>query len=143
MTYLTRERKPCFMLLNLSIFNFENYFQIHNKTALVDISMGDNTFYSSWGGFGILLKNIYSTTKLSTDLNINLWNQPVLQLDKNLFNDEIQFGTAISIRGYCNLQELSLPISFIVELGYKSAGYLEGYNLDASPIIMMGISFRN
>jgi hypothetical protein len=30
-----------------------------------------------------------------------------------------------------------------MQLGYKTAGYIEGYDLDASPIFMIGLGYKN
>ncbi len=122
--------------------HLENYFRFVKKTARLDIIRGDNTFHSSWGGLGIMLNNLYSTGKLSADLNINIWNQPQLQLDNNIINNAKEIGSAISIRGYYESDNSSLPLSLLAEIGYKSQGYLEGFSLGASPIFMLGIGLK-
>ena len=112
--------------------------------SLIDISYGDQAFYDSWGGIGINIQNVYQTQSLSLDLNGNFWKQPELQFGLNpTVSKGGGIGSAFSIRGYYNFSDPTSPVSAVLELGYKSTGFLEGYNLDASPILIAGLAFRN
>jgi hypothetical protein len=124
-------------------YHLENYLKINHTTALIDLRYGDQSFHKNWGGLAIEVKNIYMSPKYSIDFNVNLWNQPALQFGQyptRLKGDG--FGASFSARGYYNFLTSSLPISAVLELGYKSIGFVEGYNFDSTPIIIAGLALR-
>jgi hypothetical protein len=126
-------------------YHFENYVRAENTIFLLDLRIGDNTFNKSWGGIGLLALNIYENKRLSLDGKLDIWKQPKIEIG-GTDSTTLKGGTiggALSLRGYYNLTSSQYPISAILELGYKSAGFLEGYALDSSPIIMFGIGIRN
>jgi hypothetical protein len=125
-------------------YHLDNYFRYKEKISLINLRYGDRTFYDFWGGIGLFVQNIYSPQNFSFDINLNLWNQPGLKFG----NDQAEIkgegiGGAFSIRGYIDVPNKTFPISAVVELGYKSVGFLEGYALDSSPIFALGIAIRN
>ncbi len=125
-------------------YHLDNYFRYKEMASLINIRYGDQTFYDFWGGIGLLVQNVYSPSKLSFDINVNIWNQPGFKFG----NDQAEIkgegiGGAFSIRGYYNFPNNKFPISAMVEVGYKSAGFLEGYALDSSPIFALGIAIKN
>jgi hypothetical protein len=137
--------------------HLENYLKFRETAILVDFRIGNQTFYSSWGGIGLKCINIASVSRLSADLNLDIWKQPELILggsqliwNANGYSSGNLLGTpkgggvggAISARGYYDLTDSIHSLSVIAELGYKSVGFLEGYNLDASPIIMIGVGYQ-
>lgn len=124
-------------------YHLENYLRWKDITSLIDIKYGDKTFYNNWGGAGILVQNIYKPPKFSFDVNLNIWKQPGLKFG----NDKAELkgkgiGGAFSIRSYYDFSNTKLPISAVLELGYKSIGFLEGYSLDSSPIFALGLALR-
>ena len=125
-------------------YHMDNYLSFNKMSALVDISYGDQTFHDSWGGVGVHIQNIYSPENFSFDLSINVWNQPELKFGYN--PAEIKgggIGGAFSVRGYYNFPGIEFPLAAVLELGYKSVGFIEGYELDSSPIFMIGLALRN
>jgi hypothetical protein len=125
-------------------YHLENFFRLHEKISLVDFGYGDQTFYDSWGSVGILVHNIYKKDVFAFDVHCNVWKQPGITF--GLDNSEIRgsgIGGAFSVRGYYDISNPWLSISAVLELGYKSVGFLEGYDLDSSPIIMVGFALRN
>lgn len=125
-------------------YYLDNYFRYKEMVGLINIRYGDQTIYDFGGGIGLLVQNIYSPSKFSFDINVNIWNQPGLKFG----NDQAEIkgegiGGALSIRGYYDFPDNKFPISAVVELGYKSVGFLEGYTLDSSPIFALGIAIRN
>lgn len=124
-------------------YHFENYICYKNTASLLDISYGDQTFHSSWGGVGVQIKNIFQPKDFSFDINFNLWKQPELKFGQNPTTTKGGgLGGAFSVRGYYNIPDIDFPLSAVFELGYKSVGFLDGYKLDASPIIMFGLALR-
>jgi hypothetical protein len=77
------------------------------------------------------------------DLNLDLWKQPKLELggmDGKLRGGDL--GIATSARGYYKMTHGDFPVMGLLELGFKSPGFLEGYALDAAPIAMIGIAVQ-
>ncbi|NQT61696.1 MAG: hypothetical protein HQ556_01950 [Candidatus Marinimicrobia bacterium] len=104
----------------------------------ITLSKGDETFHNGWGGLGLFISNPFAKSDFSIDLSMNIWNQPELMLGgaEEVVGGGI--GGAASFRTYYRLPDVSTPIKLVVELGYKSAGFLEGYALNAGPIILFG-----
>jgi hypothetical protein len=122
-------------------YHLENYFRVKNRTSLVDIRIGDETFYNNWWGLGLIVQNIYSNNKLSLDINLDTWKQPKLGLGSHFKStNNNTMGAAFSVRGFYKITHTQYPVSIVTELGYKSAGFLQGYNLNASTIFLIGIS---
>jgi hypothetical protein len=124
-------------------YHLENYLRFGETASLIDIKIGDQTFYKSWGGIGLAFLNISSWCRYSADANVDIWKQPRLILGGNPgISKGGGFGGAVSARGYYHFTDSNNSLSVVIELGYKSVGFLEGYKLDASPIFMIGIGFR-
>lgn len=134
--------------------HLEHYLRFRETTFLIDLRLGDQTFYSSWGGIGLSCRDIASWSRWSADMNIDIWKQPELMIhgDQVIWNrsgttlvgppgrlEGGGFGGAISVRGRYRFTGSHSSLVATVELGYKSVGFLEGYSLDASPILMIGI----
>lgn len=124
-------------------YHMENYFRFKNKASLIDVRIGDDAFHNSWGGFGVQVVNMIEGKRYSLDANLHIWSQPEIEIGV----DPIAYegggvGGALTLRGYYDLSPQS-PVAGLVELGYKTAGFIEGYEMDASPIVMVGLGFRN
>lgn len=124
-------------------YHMENFLRINNKVVWFDVRFGDETFYESWGGIGVLVKNFYANDKLSFDVRLDVWKQPEIELGDPRVYTGGGMGSAFSVRTYYCFEKPLNAIAAVLELGYKSPGFLEGYYLDSSPIIMFGIAVRN
>ncbi len=125
-------------------YHLENYFRYKGTASLLDISYGDQTFHESWGGLGIEVRNIYSPRNFSFDVSVNLWNQPGVKFKSdNAQIDGKGIGGALAVKGYYDIPDMNLPVSLVLELGFKSIGFIEGYSLDSSPIFAVGIAVRH
>jgi len=51
-------------------------------------------------------------------------------------------GGAWSLRVYQDIHGLPVPLHATAEIGYKTAGFVEGYVMDASPLLLMGLAVR-
>ncbi|MCP4580416.1 MAG: hypothetical protein GY839_02280 [candidate division Zixibacteria bacterium] len=124
-------------------YHLENYFHLSKKAALLDIHLGDDSFYDSWWGIDLAVQNAFQRKRLSLDINFAAWNQPGIELIRNsegVIGDGA--GGAISCMLHYDLSDKKNPLSGVIQLGYKTAGYLEGSNLEASPIFMIGLGYR-
>lgn len=124
-------------------YHMENFMRVKSRVFLVDLRIGDQTFYQSWGGVGLLVKNFYETNRFSFDVRLDVWKQPEIEIGDPATLKGGGFGGGFSLRSYYNLEGSQSPIAAVIELGYKSPGFIEGYVLDSSPIIMFGLAVRN
>lgn len=124
-------------------YHLENYLRFGDVTSLVDVRMGDQTFHKSWGGLGVAFQNIYAHDEFSANVNLDVWTQPALRFDNIPGTSKGGgVGGAFSIRGYYDLNGTNHPLAAVIELGYKSVGFLEGYQFDTSPLFRIGIGIR-
>jgi hypothetical protein len=122
-------------------YHLENYFRRGNRVYLLDIRIGDNSYVKSWGGVGLVARNIFSHKVLSLDMNLDLWKQPAILLQGFPGVPKGgKLGAAASLRGYFNLHAPNLPLKVVVELGAKSPGFLEGYDLGAGVMFLFGLA---
>ena len=124
-------------------YHMENYLRFKDKVVWLDLRVGDQSFYESWGGVGLLVKNFYGTDRFSFDLRVDVWKQPEIEIGDPRVYKGGGLGGGFSIRSHYNLHVSQSPIAAVLELGYKSPGFLEGYALDSSPIVMFGFALRN
>ncbi len=119
--------------------NLENYLIINDDLYMLNFRFGEPTYYQSWGGFGFLAADIFNSSNLSSDLKIDLWEQPALKLGGKEVETGGGIGYAFSLRTFYKLTNMPMPMDGIMEVGYKTAGFLEGYPLDSALILMVGV----
>jgi hypothetical protein len=124
-------------------YHMENYLRVKNKVIWLDLRIGDETFYESWGGAGLMVKNLYASDRLSMDVRLDVWKQPEIELGDPRVYKGGGMGGAFSVRTYYSFQDQLNALAAVLEVGYKSPGFMEGYHLDASPILMLGLAVRN
>lgn len=124
-------------------YHMENFMKVKSRVLLVDLRIGDQTFYKSWGGVGVLARNFYENNQFSFDVRLDVWKQPQIELGDPRIYKGGGLGGGFSLRSHYKIEGSQYPIAAVLELGYKSPGFLEGYPLDSSPIIMFGIAIRN
>ncbi|MEJ2567403.1 MAG: hypothetical protein P8Z50_00760 [candidate division WOR-3 bacterium] len=107
-------------------YHLENYFRLKNKVLLLDLRIGDPTFYKSWGGIGLFAHNVYENKRFSLDVKFDIWKQPGIEIggEDSITLKGGGLSGAFSIRGYYDFTSSQYPISAILELGYKSPGIL-------------------
>jgi len=124
-------------------YHLENFFRAKDKVILIDLHVGDQTFHGFWGGIDLVVSNIRVHDRLSLDVNMDLWKQPGVEIAHELTGLEGKgVGGAFSVRAYYDLGESRHKVWGFIELGYKSVGFLEGYPLDSSPVVMAGFSLN-
>ena len=119
--------------------NLENYLIINDDFYMLNFRFGEPTYYQSWGGLGFLASDLFTHSNFSSDLKIDLWKQPALKLGGSEVETGGGIGYAFSLRTYYKLTNVSVPMKTIMEIGYKTAGFLEGYPLDSALILMVGV----
>lgn len=125
-------------------YRMENFLRSKHRIGLFEITVGDPTFHKSWGGTGLVLKNICRHRGLATDISLNLWKQPKIELwdsRRRTIESKGGWGGAFSIRTRFDVMDCvqrGLGASTFIELGCKSAGYLPGYPLGSSLLFMVG-----
>ena len=124
-------------------YNMDNFLRVNKRAVWLNFRMGDETFYESWYGAGVLVKNFFGTKQVSFDLRLDVWKQPEIELGDPRVYKGGGLGGGFSLRSYYHFTGPQDPIAAVIELGYKSPGFLEGYVLDASPILMFGIAINN
>lgn len=124
-------------------YNMDNYLRVNKRAVWLNFRIGDETFYESWYGAGVLVKNFFGTNRFSFDVRLDFWKQPEIELGDPRVYKGGGFGGGFSLRSYYHFTGPQDPIAAVVELGYKSPGFLEGYVLDSSPILMLGIAINN
>jgi hypothetical protein len=124
-------------------YHMENFMKVKNRVIWVNFRLGDQTFYKSWGGVGLLIKNFYENERLSFDVRLDMWKQPEIELGDPAISKGGGIGSGFSVRGHYHGIGSQSRIALVLELGYKSTGFLEGYVLDSSPIFMLGLAIRD
>lgn len=114
---------------------FENYLRRGETLYLLALRRGDETFHSGWGGIGLSVTPLLLRERVSVDVALDLWQQPRLRLGGRERPRDGGLGGAATLR-------LHAPFGTwrtVLELGYKTAGFLEGHVLDAAPIVRVGL----
>ena len=122
-------------------YHLDNYLRFENRLLRVDLSLGDDTFHTGWGGMGITVENLLSRERFDLDMRLDGWKQPPVDLSGQSVAGG-DFGGAISLRAHYRQAWERLPLFLVVEAGLKSRGFLEGYNLDRAPNLMLGIAAK-
>ena len=123
-----------------SEFIIENYFKTENSILQFDFRFGDNKLDSYWGGGLSYYRNISQNIQIGSF--VDFWNQPIMELGgKSKFNTNEGYGGRII--GEINLQfNNSFPIGIYSQIGYKTAGFIEGEMLNKGLIMRIGMSIK-
>jgi hypothetical protein len=102
---------------------------------------GDPTFHKFWG-LGAHVLDLIRSERFSVNARLDIWDQPSLLLGgENIIQTQGGLGSAIRGTFYYKISNDSSLLHLTAEIGYKSAGYLEGERLDGGIILRVGISF--
>lgn len=124
-------------------YHMDNFLRVKKRAVWLNLRIGDQTFYKSWGGVGVLVKNFFESNRFSLDVRLDVWKQPEIELGDPRVYKGGGLGGGFSLRGYYHFTGPQDPIAAVLELGYKSPGFLEGYVLDSSPILMFGFAINH
>lgn len=117
----------------------ENYLKKGEQLHIVSLRLGQPTFHRFWG-IGWECWNLLDRKHFRLDSRIDLWNQPELVLgDEDGFVSQSGWGGSAVVTG--NLKNINpLRIGVLVELGYKTAGFLEGEQLQKGIVFRIGLT---
>lgn len=121
-------------------YHFENFVSAYGRIVLVDFRLGDETFHRSWGGIGLYIQNFCDAGSASFDVRLDFWQQPRLDFGPvPIEHKGGGSGGAFAVRAF---YPLAAAVAGVGEVGYKSVGFLEGFSLDASLIVGVGLAFN-
>jgi hypothetical protein len=124
-------------------YHVENYFHRNSQNFLLAFRLGDQTITDRWYALGLHAHDLVRMGPVSFNLYLEAWKQPELVLaEYPVFTHSQQFGMGGSVRSYYHFPGMNLPAQAFVELGYKSKGFIEGYDLDASLIFSFGAGIK-
>lgn len=125
-------------------YHIENYIKWKSGISLIDLQVGDDVFYSNWWGVGITLQGLVLRESIPLNIYVNFWDQPAFHTGDAIGPALSEgFGAAVSLRGHYSIKNNPYSILLMAELGYKSAGFIQGYPLDSSAIIMLGVGIES
>lgn len=135
---------PCFRM-GLTPFGPELYWEsfvaTQDRIFEAYFRYGDPTFHEFWG-LGVSVTDLIRSRRISIHARVDMWDQPSLLLGGERIG-ETRGGLGVAVRGtiYYRISRDKSLLHLTAELGYKTAGYLEGEHLSGGPIIRLGISF--
>lgn len=119
----------------------ENHFKGDNSIFSSTLRLGDGKLDNFWGTGLYYQKQFSNNLRLGT--NLDFWNQPYMVL-----GGQRPYSTHSGAGGRL-LAEMNLffndvfPIGIYSQLGYKSAGFIEGERLDQGVVLRLGLSVRS
>ena len=127
-------------------WGMENLFSRNGQQLRLRFRISDGIGASTVGG-GVRVKKLFRSDRYSVDGRIEVWDQPGFNLlGRGLKTRSGGFGGALvsTVRFTPDLLTRgSLIWSIVGDLGYKTAGYLEGEALDRGLVLRVGGSFRS
>lgn len=118
----------------------ENYIKKGEQLHVVSLRIGESTFHRFWG-IGWECLNLLDRKNFCLDSRIDLWNQPELMLGKEegYISQSGWGGSAVMTGHLKNIKPLG--IGMLLELGYKTAGFLEGEPLQKGIVFRIGLTY--
>ena len=124
-----------------SEFYFENYFLFKDRILTGYYRQGDKSF-NNFYGFGFEGYNLLNNNFIALNAQVDIWDQPLLELGGETIKEtKGGIGGALSATILFKVLKNERPVSIYTQLGFKTAGYLEGERLDEGLIIRLGLSF--
>ena len=118
----------------------ENFIKTDRRLHILSFRIGEPTFHKFWG-LGWECLNLLQLDNFRLDTRIVVWNQPDLFLGEG---DGLErhsgWGGAAVLTG--NLKKIGpLGLGLLVEVGYKTTGFMEGESLRRGLIFRAGLCF--
>ncbi len=129
-----------------SEFQLNNILKTQNRLFRYHIRLGDNTFDSSSWGTGLTIENLFQNNWFKFSADVNIWNQPSLELGDigTTIIKEKGLGGAIRLYAYFKFvtgENLKNSTDIFLNVGYKTKGYLQGETLADNIIWRFGLNF--
>ena len=123
-------------------YYLENHFTYNSKMINLCYRRGNPAFENFWG-VGVNLLSLITKQFFSMDMALNIWNQPRLYLFNRMpDNDDNSFGGSIFVTLHQRMESLPRLIYLTGQIGYKTAGFVEGEKLAKGLTIRFGISLQ-
>jgi hypothetical protein len=114
----------------------------HGRLTNVSIGIGDTGRTRAWD-VGVVATDVVRSARFRGDIAVSVWQQPSLDSAPNaqLFSTgALGAATArIPLGGGSGLRQHT---ALIVQLGYKSDGFVRGERLHAGPIVRVGVTIH-
>lgn len=122
-------------------FYFENFVVKSGRIFNVYFRYGDPFFHKFWG-LGAHVINLVKGPRFSGNARLDMWDQPPLLLGGEQIT-ETRGGMGGAIQGtiYYRISKDRSLLHLTAQVGYKTAGFLEGEQLAGGLILRVGISF--
>jgi hypothetical protein len=120
----------------------EHNFVTHRRLASLSIGVGDTGREHAWD-VGITATNVVQRTWLRAGFAISIWRQPALDASPNAQTFITgALGTATAQISFGRDFSRSARAGILVEVGYKSDGFVRGERLHAGPIVRVGMTYH-
>ena len=105
------------------------------------IRYGVPKFHRFWGA-GFEVVNLLNTQRISLHARFDVWDQPSLILgEEGRTTSHAGLGGAVFGTLLYKIAKLNSRVSLTAQIGYKTAGFLEGEKLAEGFIARIGLSF--
>lgn len=120
---------------------FEHFFKTGKKWMSAYFRRGKPIFASFWG-VGLSIGDLLSIDRFTLDGRLDVWHQPSLLLGGGSVSETRGgLGGSLMATVAYGFSRTQTPIQLIAQLGYKTAGFLEGEPLGRGFVARLGISF--
>ena len=122
-------------------FYLENFVVKSDRIFNLYFRYGNPTFHKFWG-MGAHVINLVKGHRFTVNTRLDIWDQPPLELGGDTIR-ESDGGLGGRIQGtfYYRLFKDKSLIHLTAQIGYKTAGFLEGEQLADGIVLRVGISF--
>ena len=119
----------------------EHVFVRHGRLTSVSIGIGDTGRRQAWD-VGVVATDVVRLARLRGDMAVSVWQQPSLDTPPNAqrFSTGV-LGAATARIPFGGSSGLAKRTGLVVQLGYKSDGFVRGARLHAGPIVRIGLTF--
>jgi hypothetical protein len=111
-----------------------NHFKIDDKYIQVSLTYGKNVKFKSYA-IGVLTNQVLKLEKISFGTEFAFWSQPKMLISTPL-QEKSKKGFMLLINSEFDIVK---NIKGLISAGYKTAGFVEGTPLKASPMIKAGL----
>ena len=119
----------------------EHTFVRHDRLASLSVGVGDTGREHAWS-VGVAVTNVVQRARLRGDFAVHVWRQPALDASPNaqtFITGALSTATARILFG--GDSGLAKRAGALLEVGYKSDGFVRGERLRSGPIVRVGMTF--
>lgn len=117
----------------------EHYLRTSNNVINFYCRYGEPGLHKNWGS-GLYVSNLFSASFISFDGYFHIWKQPELLTSHSQYSSKTEnYGYAVLLTGFFPPMKRK-HFNFLVQIGVKSRGFLEGENLSRDTIVRVGLS---